>query len=109
MAFAAVAPKVVGVKGNEPPLPLWSAEQPKTPLFQVRKKPASHNDKFAPKRREVDAVDAKRLVVVAFVDVVFAKMLPPVNVLFEYVFGILVEASAKNIADEVLKKLFCVL
>ncbi len=61
-----------------------------------------------------------RFVVVAFVVVVFAKMLPPVKVLLLYVLGMVVDASTKAIAevvdqerpaavkycdDEVLKKL----
>ena len=47
-------------------------------------------------RFEVDAVPMMAMfVVVAFVVVVFPKMLPPVNVLVVYVFGIVVDASMK--------------
>ncbi len=51
---------------------------------------------------EVEArPETARLVVVALVVVVFVKMLFPVHVLFEYVFGIVVEASMKAMADVV--------
>ncbi len=45
-----------------------------------------------------DRLSTASEVEVAFVVVVFAKMLPPVNVLFEYIFGMVVEASMKAIA-----------
>ena len=44
---------------------------------------------------------AKNVVDVAFVDVVFWNTFPPVNVLSPYVFAIVVEASAKYVADVV--------
>ncbi len=45
---------------------------------------------------EVEAVpETERLVVVAFVVVVFPKMFPPVHILEEYIFGIVVDASIK--------------
>ncbi len=51
---------------------------------------------------EVEAVpETARFVVVAFVVVVLAKMLPAVNTFCVYVFGIVVEASAKCVADVV--------
>jgi hypothetical protein len=51
---------------------------------------------------EVEArPDTFRFVVVALVVVVLVKMLPAVQVLLEYSFGIVVEASMKYVADVV--------
>ena len=46
-------------------------------------------------------LEMARLVVVAFVVVVFWKMLPPVKVLLLYVLGMVVDASTKAIAEVV--------
>ena len=45
--------------------------------------------------------ETARLVVVAFVVVVLVKMLPAVQVLLAYSFGIVVEASMKYVAEVV--------
>ena len=58
--------------------------------------------KFESMSCEVEAVpETARFVVVALVVVVFVKMLPAVQVLDEYVFGMVVDASMKAIAEVV--------
>ena len=88
------------VNGYElPALPTWSAAQPNWPLVHVMKFPAEQLVRFAPYNKVVEAYDAEIFVVDAF-----ANVCVPPKTLFAYVFGMVVDASAKNIAEVVEKK-----
>ncbi len=81
--------------------PVASVPQLKTPAVDAL---TSHDAAF--KLETMSAVvearpETARFVVVAFVVVVFPKMLPPVKVLSVYVFGIVVEEETKKFAEVV--------
>ena len=89
--------------GSTPP-PVASVPHERTPAaFALTSQLAAF--KFETMSPDVDArPETLRLVVVAFVVVVFPKMFPPVNVFSLYVLGIVEEASAKYAALVVEKE-----
>ena len=92
--FVKISTEVVAFPGNgsKPPLSVPQVSTPSALAF---------TSQFTAFKLDtincvVEAVpETERLVVVAFVVVVFPKMFPPVQMLEEYIFGIVVDASIK--------------